>query len=512
MVADNSTIGNAQATSRSLLDMSADEARTFLLKGESYCGFDLPPYFQFEPLLSAVDGAIDGRPLQELRSAKACDCEEVNHLVLNNKDGRHAWRPLQLIHPALYVSLVSRMTEQNDWELICNRFGTFSQCAKIKCLSTPVESLTANEDAAEQVNRWWQQVEQASLELALDYECIVHTDIVDCYGDIYTHSIAWALHGKAEAKKRENRNNFGFIGNVIDSHIRDMRHGQTNGIPQGAVLMDFIAEMVLGYADIELAERIDREGINEFRILRYRDDYRIFVNSQRDGDVILKSLTEVLISLGLKLNPAKTKLSENVVASSLKEDKLAWICRRQSDESFQKHLLLIHNHGINYPNAGSLTKALEEFYKRVEGLQSHRQAPALTSIVVDIAYRNPRTYAICAAILSKLISFLDTPEAKTSVIQKTKAKFSKLPNTGHMEIWLQRISLPFAPSLTFDEPLCGLVCGQDAEIWNSEWIAAAELSRALDPQLLVNRDKVDALEPVVPTAEVALFFTLASGY
>jgi hypothetical protein len=28
-----------------------------------------------------------------------------------------------------------------------------------------------------------------------------------------------------------------------------MNNGQTNGIPQGSVLMDFIAEMVLGYID-----------------------------------------------------------------------------------------------------------------------------------------------------------------------------------------------------------------------------------------------------------------------
>ena len=43
--------------------------------------------------------------------------------------------------------------------------------------------------------------------------------------------------------------------------------------------MDFIAEMVLGFADTELSVRIDSEKIKDFRILRYRDDYRIFVNN-----------------------------------------------------------------------------------------------------------------------------------------------------------------------------------------------------------------------------------------
>jgi hypothetical protein len=37
-----------------------------------------------------------------------------------------------------------------------------------------------------------------------------------------------------------------------------MRHGQTNGIPQGSVLMDFIAEMVLGYADTLITKKTER--------------------------------------------------------------------------------------------------------------------------------------------------------------------------------------------------------------------------------------------------------------
>jgi len=117
----------------------------------------------------------------------------------------------------------------------------------------------------------------------------------------------WALHTKSEAKKKENRTDLKLIGNQIDKHIQDMRHGQTNGIPQGSVLMDFIAEMVLGYADLELSGEIETVGISDYLILRYRDDYRIFVNNPRDGEQIVKLLTEVTISLGLKLNPSKLK-------------------------------------------------------------------------------------------------------------------------------------------------------------------------------------------------------------
>ena len=63
-----------------------------------------------------------------------------------------------------------------------------------------------------------------------------------------------------------------------------MNYGQTNGIPQGSVLTDFIAEIVLGYIDSKLSERIRKEiGSINYKIIRYRDDYRIFTNEPLFG-------------------------------------------------------------------------------------------------------------------------------------------------------------------------------------------------------------------------------------
>ncbi len=75
------------------------------------------------------------------------------------------------------------------------------------------------------------------------------------------------------------------LGNIVDNSIMNMRNGQTNGIPQGSVLMDFIAEMVLGYADTELTSKIrELEPELNYQVLRYRDDYRIFVTQQQHGE------------------------------------------------------------------------------------------------------------------------------------------------------------------------------------------------------------------------------------
>lgn len=492
-----------QERRRPVIQLSGGEARAFLLKQESYCTFNLPQYFQFNDLLSGIDKVLGGKPLSDFQSDSPRNFDRVNHLILDNKDGQYAWRPLELIHPALYVSLVNKITELDHWELICQQFRRFGENDRIKCMSLPVESMTNEKDKAELVSKWWQDVEQRSIELSLDYEFLIQTDIVDCYPAIYTHSIAWALHSKPCAKT--NRHNKHMIGNIIDGHIQDMRQGQTNGISQGSVLMNLIGEMVLGYSDTELTDKIETEGIKDYQILRFRDDYRILVTNRQDGERILKCLAEVMIELGLKLNPSKTNFSNEVIRSSIKDDKLDWLFRKQRIKNLQKHLLIIHNHNTEHPNSGSLEVALNGYFKRLSGIKECERPLPLIGIVVDIAYRNPRTYPISFAILSQLFSFLDTEDDKKEVARKIKRKFSQLPNTGHMEIWLQRLSYRFAPDTDFNEPLCKLAGNDNEQIWNNGWIDSTDLLKAISANKIVHKGKLNEMTPIISVEEVELF-------
>ncbi len=387
--------------------------------------------------------------------------------------------------------------------MIRDRFKEFQKAANMKCLSIPIEAASTRKDKAAQILNWWQGIEQGSIEFALDYNYAFHADITDCYSAIYTHSIAWAVHGRPKAKAE--RNNKGLIGNIIDSHIQDMRHGQTNGIPQGSTLMDFISELVLGYADLELSDRLKADGITEFRILRYRDDYRIFVQSPQIGEAILKCLTEVLIDLGLKLNASKTTGAQLVVSNAIKPDKRAWLRGRQGDANLQKHLLVIHAHGHDFPNAGSLTVALTHFHERLNATKRISNPLVLISIATDIAYHSPKAFPVCSAIISKLLSVLATKAVRVDAIQKIHAKLSQLPNTGHMEAWLQRISHSFVPNLAYKETLCRLVKGDSVTLWNNDWITSATLKAAIDPAKIVNKAKLRSLKPVVRPKEIELF-------
>lgn len=122
---------------KNILELNNTEAKQYFLKQESYCNVQLPEYFNFQPLFDAL-GKLSLKGGISLDKAKKLD--DVNYKFLTNKDGKHAWRSLQLINPAIYVFLVNKITEEENWELIVNRFKEFQQNEKIKCCSIPVVS------------------------------------------------------------------------------------------------------------------------------------------------------------------------------------------------------------------------------------------------------------------------------------------------------------------------------------------------------------------------------------
>lgn len=486
-----------------LIELSAAEARAFLLKPESYVNFDLPLYFTFQEVLNNINAELNGKLLSDLRTSSPRDFDDINYKLLTNKDGRYAWRPFQLIHPAIYVSLVHRITEPDNWSLILERFTLFRANDKIECNSIPVVSESEEKtDKDSQIYTWWQMIEQRSIALALDYQYMLQTDISDCYGSIYTHSIPWAIHTKEEAKKRENRTRNSLIGVAIDNHLQDMSYGQTNGIPQGCTLMDFIAEIVLGYVDSLLSEKIDALGITSYRILRYRDDYRIFSNNPFEADQITKALSEILTEMGLKLNADKTEASDNVIKSSIKPDKRYWIANKRITENKQKWLIQLHLLSDQFPNSGTLDNQMREFLRVVQ--TSERKDPnihTLISLVVEIAYRNPRVSPTAIAILTFLLNQIEDEQERKITIGRIKNKFEQIPNSGLLKVWLQRLYLKIDDTIEYEETLCQKVLNSDTKVWNTDWLNA-NLKRIIDNTAVVDYACIEALEEVTTEEEI----------
>ena len=508
MTAAETQVPEAAEKARKISDLSSHEARRFFLTDDAYSTLGMPPYFSSEKLIRSLSANLRSNPLSDKALKKSRNHEGVNHVVHSNTAGRYSWRPLEFIHPVLYADLVNQITQDDHWDLIITRLKSFEQVARSECHSMP-QSDPNQKNAAVQIANWWEGIEQASVANSLDYSFLYRTDISNCYPSIYTHSVAWAIHGRDEAKKK--RNDHTLIGNIIDARLQNMNQGQTNGIPQGSVLMDFVAELVLGYADLSLSERLNDAGVKEYRILRFRDDYRIFVNNPEIGEMILKSLTEVMAALGFSLNARKTSVASDVVRDSVKDDKLAWMSKSGRHLRFQEELLVIHEHAKEYPNSGSVDTALRRFHRRLNRseVEKRRDVVALIGIATDICFNNPRVIPTYTAILSKLLIGVDDVGEKLDIIKKILARFATVPNTGYLDIWLQRIckDLPAPPS--FEEKFCRLVMGDISEVWESGWLDDKGIIGLLRASPIFDEKEFERTPAVIPPDEIALFL---SGY
>ena len=108
-----------------VIDLASADARTHFLKGSSYFNGDFPKYISFEPILQAVATVLGGGSYSAFQNAKPHNLPNVNYSFTANKDGKFAWRPFELIHPALYVSLVNALTDEANWTTVTARMTAF---------------------------------------------------------------------------------------------------------------------------------------------------------------------------------------------------------------------------------------------------------------------------------------------------------------------------------------------------------------------------------------------------
>ncbi|CAG4927387.1 RNA-directed DNA polymerase [Acidithrix sp. C25] len=490
-----------------ILDTDHTRVRRFFLEDKAYTTLDLPKYFTFQTMLSQLSVVLNGTFLGITAISAAKRLDTVNHVLYGNKDGKYDWRKYELINPLLYVSLVNAVTEESNWCTITSRFDELRVTRSIQCMSIPVLPDRGASQKATQVSEWLETIEKASLRYALDFEHIYQTDITDCYGSIYTHSISWALHDKITAKA--NRRYDALLGNLIDHHLQAMSNGQTNGIPQGSLLMNFIAEMLLAYADRELYQKINSKVPDDaYLILRYRDDYRIFVREPSHGDLIMKALSEVMIDLGLRLNTSKTKRSDDVILSSIKPAKIVMLDKKipskLSQAAMKVELLQIYELGRSYPNAGTIKTRLTKLYGIAKERHYKNQKYELLSILVNIAFDSPDCFPMVAAFISSIVGTLNI-EAKKTAMERIWRKLSLLPNSGLVEIWLQRVMLSNSSDHDFKEDICRKVTDNEVALYQCGWIADQSIRDIIVNAELIDTKILRTMDPVISSEEIQLF-------
>lgn len=471
-----------------ITEMNPKEAKAYFRESKHYINFDLPPYFQFDDVLLCARTMVMKKSLSDvcIKDSKKKpkypgNYQDVNYVILSNKDGGFAWRPMQIIHPVLYADLVNVMTEKKAWEEIQDLFER-QKVTVVECISIPLKSNTDDSSRAAQVSKWWDKIEQESLRKALDYKFMFQTDISNCYPSIYTHSLEWALcpGGRVQVKKeRAKRKDYKNLGSEIDFRLRQMNQNQTIGIPQGSALMDFIAEIVLAATDIELTDRLADDGIDSktvgFSILRYRDDYRIFVNEYQVGHTIMKILNSVLADWNMKMNVGKTSETSDIITASIKPEKMDEIYTAPIRHSYQKLAMRIYMLSKKYPNSGLVAKNLTDYFDLVQKIKKPKRIDyeVVVAIVTMIAYHSPKYISQVASIVSALIEKSGNSLDRKLVISKIVDKFADIPNTDFIDIWLQRITdTDDIMKHSFTSPITKIATGveNNSVLWNSDWL------------------------------------------
>lgn len=127
----------------------------------------------------------------------------------------------------------------------------------------------------------------------------IKMDISNFFDSIYTHSVSWAIHGKADAKA--NKNDRSKLGNKIDDALQSLNDRQTHGILVGNAISRIVAEIILC--------NIDREITNKFpnvNVCRFVDDYSFYITDKESPTAIISFVRNQLLEYDLVLNESKT--------------------------------------------------------------------------------------------------------------------------------------------------------------------------------------------------------------
>ena len=272
---------------------------------------------------------------------------------------------------------------------------------------------------------------------------------------------------------------------------------------------------MLGYADKLLVERLKEQQIEDYKILSYRDDYRIFSNNKDELEKISLILQTVQADLNFNMNASKTMLTDSIVENAIKPDKYIYISnipvykKEQSlFASFQKELLYILSIAKRYPNSGTICMLMTNISKRIQNHDiMHENINVLVAIVIEIAINSPKVYQQVLACISNLVNRIDDEDEKISLIKDVYNKLSTLPNIGHIQIWMQRITVPIdkkSGDNPYEETLCKIIYGEQCELWNLDWLKP-ELQAGLPIDKICDEDTLREMVPFIAIEEVDMF-------
>ncbi|WP_137043749.1 RNA-directed DNA polymerase [Pseudolabrys sp. FHR47] len=134
--------------------------------------------------------------------------------------------------------------------------------------------------------------------------CLI-TDVARFYPSVYTHTLPWAINGKAAAKNDTHSNSATIFGNKLDFIIRQGQLKQTVGIPIGPDSSKICAEILMSAVDSHF---LKVSGRSRPTYVRHVDDYWVGGDTYEDCEKHLQNLRLALKEFELDINEAKTRI------------------------------------------------------------------------------------------------------------------------------------------------------------------------------------------------------------
>lgn len=138
-------------------------------------------------------------------------------------------------------------------------------------------------------------------------------------------------------------------------------------------------------------------------------------------------------------------------------------------------------------------------------LFKEENSKVLVSILIDIAYKNPRTYPVITAILSKILSLEIDKNIVDNILDSIESKFEKIPNVGHLQVWLQRLTIKTDRTENYTEELCKKVSNESICIWNIDWLSKQSTKDIFENISIIDKKNIEDLEPIIEPNEIKIF-------
>lgn len=310
------------------------------------------------------------------------------------------------------------------------------------------------------------------------YRNVVHFDIENFFGSIYTHSFTWQLvNNHLDALAIKNTNS---IYNNIDTYLQNINGAKTNGIVVGPEISRLLADFLLVHIEQEIYLELLEEGLirgTDYELCRFVDDYYLYTNNQLKFNKIFEIISDKLNKYHLKINSSKTENLKTIEYFNpwLEDSRL--IISSQIDAIFPKKVTEEEietskkiSRKVKYSDvrntiqiAINRTKSAEKVCAYIQSailnkLESRHDSELnithldLTNLCFYLLSKNPR-YTAFQKVIRICTLLLDYDEMDINYIERAIVRFEEEIFTGYISDWINLILFCGANNIRISEKI-----------------------------------------------------------